>query len=83
MSTCRPQKAAVGFAIGRQDGQIVLNVKIHHDTIPVLRGVQLGFELLNGITPEQRKRIIDILNENVVGVLVTTPSDDKTQAAAV
>jgi hypothetical protein len=53
------------------------------DLCAELRGVHLGFELLNGITPEQGKRIIDILNENVVGVLVTMPSDDKTQAAAV
>jgi hypothetical protein len=33
--------------------------------------------LLNGITVEQAKKILDVLNENVIGVLVTAVSDDK------
>jgi hypothetical protein len=37
---------------------------------------------LNGLTPEQGKRIIDVLNENIVGVLVIAASDGKTEAAA-
>ena len=35
----------------------------------------MGFELLNGITAEQAKKILDVLNENVIGVLVTTSLD--------
>ena len=82
MDTAKAQRAGVGFAIGRQESQIILNVRIHHDTIPILRGVRIGFELLNGLTPEQGKRIIDVLNENIVGVLVIAASDGKTEAAA-
>jgi hypothetical protein len=44
--------------------------------------VQVSFELLNGITLEQAKKILDVLNENIIGVLVTTTSDDKTEAAS-
>jgi hypothetical protein len=61
----------------------------------VLRGAQVGFELLNGITDERARKILDVLNENVIGLVVTTPLeikseikagekiDDKTQAASV
>jgi len=44
--------------------------------------VQVGFELLNGITLEQARKILGVLNENVVGVVVTTAFDVKTEAAS-
>jgi len=78
MATTKIQRAGVGFAIGRQGGSIVVEVRPHHDTISALRGVQVGFELLNGITLEQAKRLVDVLSENVIGVYVTSPSDQKT-----
>ncbi|MGD0792608.1 MAG: hypothetical protein ABR920_12640 [Terriglobales bacterium] len=86
MTTTKIERAGVGFGIGRKGGPIVVEVRPHHDTISALRGVQVGFELLNGITLEQAKKILDVLNENVIGVLVTTASDykkeDKTEAAS-
>ncbi len=82
MATTKVERAGVGFGLGRQDGSIVLEVQPHHDVISALRGVKVGFELLNGITAEQAKKILNVLNENVIGVLVTTASDDKTQAAS-
>jgi hypothetical protein len=78
MATTKIERAGVGFGIGRQGGSIVIEVRLHHDTISALRGVQVGFELLNGITLEQAKKILDVLNENVIGVLVAAASDDKT-----
>jgi hypothetical protein len=57
---------------------MVVEVRPHHDTVSALRGVQVGFELLNGITLERAKKIVDVLNENVIGVSVTTASDEKT-----
>ena len=82
MATTKIERAGIGFGIGRQAGSIIIEVRPHHDTISALRGVQVGFELLNGITIEQAKKILDVLNENVIGVLVTPVSDDKTQAAS-
>ena len=78
MTTPKIERAGVGFGIGRHGGSIIVEVRPHHDTISVLRGVQVGFELLNGITLEQAKKILEVLNENVIGVLVTAASDDKT-----
>jgi hypothetical protein len=60
---------------------MVLEVRTHHDTISALRGVRLDFELLNGITPERASKILDVLNENVIGVLVATSLDDNTPAS--
>ena len=81
MATTRVERARVGFSLGRQGGSIVLEVQPHHDVILALRGVKVGFELLNGITAEQAKKILSVLSENVIGVLVTTASHDKTEAA--
>ena len=82
MTTNKIEKASVVFGIGRLGGAIILEVRPHHDTISTFRGAQVGFELLNGITLDQAKKIVDVLNENVIGVLVTTASDDKTEAAS-
>jgi hypothetical protein len=78
MPTTKSERAGVGFGIGRQGGSMVVEVRPHHDTVSALRGVQVGFELLNGITLERAKKIVDVLNENVIGVSVTTASDEKT-----
>jgi hypothetical protein len=82
MSTIRLERAGVSFGIGRQGVPVAIEVRTHHDTISTLRGIQVSFELLNGITPAQAKKLVDVLNENVVGMLVTTASDDQAQAAA-
>jgi hypothetical protein len=90
MATSKIEKASVGFGIGRQGGPTVIEVRLHHDTISALRGVQLGFELLNGISAERAQKILEVLNENVIGVLVSSAAeaktevkkDDKTQAAS-
>ena len=82
MATAKIERAGISFGIGRHGGSIVIEVRPHHDTISALRGVQFGFELLNGITLERVKKILEVLNENVIGVLVTTASDGKTEAAA-
>ena len=78
----KPERAGVCFGIGPKSGPIVIEVRPHHDTVSALRGVQVGFELLNGITLPQAKRLLDVLNENVIGVLVTTALDDQAEAAA-
>jgi len=74
MATTKIERAGVGFGIGRQGGPIVIEARLHHDTISALRGVQVGFELLNGITLEQGRKILGVLNENVVGMVVTRRS---------
>jgi hypothetical protein len=81
MATTKVERAGVGFGVSRQGGSMMLEVRTHHDTISSLRGIRLDFELLNGITAEQAKKISDVLNENIIGVLVTALLDDETVAA--
>ncbi len=81
MAASKIEKAGVCFAISNQGGPITVQVRLNHDTISALRGVQVGFELLNGITMAQAKKLADVLNENVIGVLVTVALDEKEEAA--
>jgi hypothetical protein len=81
MTTNKVEKSGISFGIKRQSGPIVIEVRPHHDTITALKGVQFGFELLNGINAEQARKIVDMLNENVVGVVVT-PLEAKSEAAS-
>jgi hypothetical protein len=89
-TTTKIEKAGVGFGMGQPDGPTIIEVRPHHDTISAFRGVQVGFELLNGISIAQAKKILEVLNENVVGVRVTSAfeiktdvkTDDKKQAAS-
>ena len=77
MTTTKVERVGVGFRIGHESGPLVLEVHTHHDVISAFRGIRIGLELLNGITEQQAKKILDVLNENVVGVVVTTASNDK------
>jgi hypothetical protein len=82
MATNKIERAGVCFGIGRPGGPVMIEVRTNHDTISALRGVQVSFELLNGITLAQAKKILDVLNENIVGVVVTTSTGEQTKAAA-
>jgi hypothetical protein len=82
MAVDKVQKAGVGFGLARQSGTIVVEVRLHHDTISSLRGSRVGFELLNGTTPEQAKKFLDLLNEKVVGIVVTSAADESTDNKA-
>jgi hypothetical protein len=82
MASDKLEKAGVSFGIRDQGGAITVDVHPNHDTIAALRGVQVSFELLNGIALAQAKKLLDVLNENVIGLLVTTALEDKTKAGA-
>jgi hypothetical protein len=80
MAAEKIERSGVGFGIGRQGGPIVIEVRLHHDTIAALKGVRIDFELLNGITLAQATKVLDVLKENVIGVRVAT--DVKSEAAS-
>jgi hypothetical protein len=81
MSSIKIEKSGVSFAVASKGGPIGVEVRLNHDTIASLRGVKVNLELLNGISLAQAKKLVDVLNENVIGVLATTASDDQTKAA--
>jgi hypothetical protein len=82
MATSKVEKAGICFRVGAPGGPVTIDVRPNHDTISALRGIQVSFELLNGITPAQAKKLVDVLNENLVGVVVTSSLGDQAKAAA-
>jgi hypothetical protein len=81
MATTKVEKAGICFGVGAPGGPVTIEVRPNHDTISAFRGIQVSFELLNGITLAQAKKLVDVLNENLVGVVVTTSSGDQMKAA--
>ena len=53
------------------DGKPQVVVERYHQTISVLSNAVLGFDLLGGTTLEQAKKMVSVLNENVLDVFVT------------
>jgi hypothetical protein len=53
------------------DGKPQIVVERFHQSIPALNNVVLGFELLNGTSQEQARKLVALLNENVLTVYIT------------
>jgi hypothetical protein len=81
MSSIKIEKAGVSFAVASKGGPVSIEVRLNHDTIASLRGVQVSLEMLNGISLAQAKKLVEVLNENVIGIVATTTSDNQTRAA--
>jgi hypothetical protein len=53
-------------------------LELFHDSVPSLKSLTVGFELLSGTTPAQLKALLDVMNERIVGTIVT-PRDSSTR----
>jgi hypothetical protein len=58
-------------AIQGADGKFVVRMEMFHQTVPLLAGATFDFELLNGTTLDQAKKLAESVNDRVTGVLVT------------
>jgi hypothetical protein len=73
MADKKTQRSHCRFTIQQaSDGQPFLGVQLYQDTIPMLRGALLGFELLRGTRIEEAKKLAEMLNEHVLGMFVMT-----------
>lgn len=69
--TLRKERSACRFVVARSDeDKPYIGVELFHDTIPSLKSLALGFEVLSGTTPEQLQSLSDNMNERLVGVIV-------------
>jgi len=50
---------------------------LFHDSVPALKFLTVGFEVLSGTTPVQLKALLDVMNERIVGTMVT-PTENGT-----
>lgn len=54
------------------DGKPLLVVQLYQDTIPRLKDVLVGFDLLGGMRAEQARKLAEMLNEHVLDIFVTS-----------
>ncbi len=53
------------------EGKPAIEMEMFHNTVPHLAAVTLSFEVLSGITIEQTRELIEKMNHQIVGVIVT------------
>jgi len=72
MAETKTERSNCRFIVQQSEGKAVLVVQLFQDTIPVLRQVLFGFDLLGGMRTEDAKRLADMLNEHVLDLFVTS-----------
>jgi len=55
------------------DGKFVIRMEMFHQTVPQLKDVTVDFELLNGTTVDQARKLAESMNDRITGVLVAKP----------
>jgi len=60
-------------AIQGADGKFVIRMEMFHQTVPLLADATFDFELLNGTTMDQARKLAESVNDRVTGVLITKP----------
>ena len=53
------------------EGKPLIEREMFHNTVPHLAAVRISFEVLSGITIEQTRDLIEKMNDQIVGVVVT------------
>ena len=68
--TLRKERSGSRFVARTDEGKTVIGLELFHDTVPALKPLSVGFELLSGTTLEQAKKLVDDMNERIVGIVV-------------
>ena len=80
MSQNKTERSNCHFAFrASSDGKPQIIVELYHQTISALDGAVAGFDLLGGTTTEQAKKLVALLNENVLDIFVTLKQHEATQ----
>ena len=70
--TLKTERSGSRFVAAQtQDGALSIRLELFHDSVPSLKSLNVGFELLSGTTPAQLKALLDAMNERIVGTIVT------------
>jgi hypothetical protein len=69
---CPTSNATCRFNLRKtSEGKPVIEMEMFHNTVPNLAAVTLSFEVLSGITIEQARDLIEKMNDQIVGVVLT------------
>ena len=70
--TLKTERSGSRFVAARTaDGNPSIRLELFHDSVPSLKHLIVGFEVLSGTTPAQLKALLDVMNERIVGTTVT------------
>ena len=70
-----PERGGCRFVVTKTDeGKPVIQLELFHDTVSRLKGFKVGFEVLSGTTLDQARTLADLMNERIIGAMVT-PND--------
>jgi hypothetical protein len=72
MAETKTERSNCRFTVQQSDGKSVLVVQLFQDTIPILKGMSFGFDLLGGTRIEEARKLAEMLNEHVLDLFVTT-----------
>jgi hypothetical protein len=73
MTDQKTERSNCRFAVQlTSDGKPLLVMELYQDTIPALKGMSIGFDLLGGTSLDMAKRIAEGLNEHILDLFVTT-----------
>jgi hypothetical protein len=75
--TLKTERSGSRFVAARTtDGSPSIRLELFHDSVPSLKFITVGFEVLSGTTPAQLKELLDVMNERIVGTTVTPAEND-------
>jgi len=70
--TLKSERGGCRFVVAQTDeGKPVIKLELFHDTVPTLTSSIIGFEVLSGVTVEQARSLVNVMNEKIVGVVIT------------
>ena len=68
----KTERGGCRFVVAQTDeGKPVIKLELFHDTVPTLTSSIIGFEVLSGVTVEQARSLVNVMNEKIVGVVIT------------
>jgi hypothetical protein len=74
MASLNVERGSCRFkAVQSPDGKCVIRMEMFHQTMPLLSGATVDFELLNGTTLDQARKLAESVNDRVTGIMITKP----------
>jgi hypothetical protein len=74
MPTSNAERGSCRFkAVQGADSKSIIRMEMFHQTVPLLAGTTIDFELLNGTTLDQARKLAESMNDRVTGILITKP----------
>lgn len=67
----KKERGGSRFTLGTDEGRPFIQLELlHENRVEYLNALSIGFELLNDVTLEQARTLIDAMNEKIAGVIV-------------